>query len=88
MRRQVEARLAQLGFLAKIEFGDFALAESELLTSFEVSRFLGVTRWTLCDWRRARQGPPFVRLSDHQIRYFRRGLGRWLRARIAVTDVK
>ena len=85
MRRQVEARLIQLGLLAKIEFGDFALPESELLTSFEVARFLRVSRDALLAWRRAHQGPPFVKLSSHHLLYLRRGLGRWLRARITVS---
>ena len=85
MRRQVEARLARLGLLAKIEFLDFALPESELLTSFEVARFLRVSRDTLLTWRRAHRGPPFVKLSSHHLRYLRRGLGHWLRARIAVA---
>jgi len=82
VRRQVEARLAQLGLLAKIEFGEFALPESELLTTRETGRFLRVSRDTLCNWRRAGQGPPFVKLSRHHLCYLRRGLGRWLRAQI------
>ena len=82
MRRHIEERLARLGLLSKIEFGEFALPESELLTTFEVSRFLRVSRDTLLLWRRAHQGPAFVKLSRHHLRYFRRGLGRWLRARI------
>lgn len=85
VRREVEARLAQLGLLAKIEFGEFALPDSELLTTFEVARFLRVSRETLCNWRRANHGPPFVKLSRHHLCYLRRGLGRWLRARIAVS---
>jgi len=85
VRREVEARLAQLGLLAKIEFGDFALPDFELLRSFEVARFLRVSRDTLRNWRRANHGPPFVKLSRHHLCYLRRGLGRWLRARIAVS---
>jgi hypothetical protein len=86
MRRQVEERLAQLGLLAKIEFGDFTLPESELLTSREVSRYLRITRWTLLNWRKRGIGPLFVKLPNHHFLYLRRGLGRWLRARIQVPD--
>jgi hypothetical protein len=88
MRREVEARLARLGLLAKIEFGEFTLPVSELLTTFEVARFLRVSRDTLLTWRRAGQGPPFAKLSNHHLRYLRRGLGYWLRARIGVAAEK
>jgi len=88
VRRQVEERLARLGLLARIEFGEFALPESELLTTFEVARFLRISRDTLLTWRRVRQGPPFVKLSSHHLRYLRRGLGRWLRSRIQTQETK
>lgn len=82
MRTGVELRLAQLGLLAKVQFRDFSLPESDLLTGLEVSRFLRVSRWTLCAWRRAGQGPPFVKLTRNKIFYLRGRLGLWLQARI------
>ena len=84
MRKGIELRLAQLGLLAKIHFGDIELPEADLLTTFEVSRYLRISRWTLGVWRTIHQGPPFVRLSRNEIRYLRRGLGRWLKGRIQV----
>jgi len=60
VRREVEARLAKLGLLAKIYFDDFILPEPDLLTSHEVARFLRVSRDTLRGWRRAGDGPPFL----------------------------
>ena len=51
---------------------------AELLTSFEVARFLRVSRWTLCDWRKNGGGPPFLKLSRQAIRYPRKAFERYI----------
>jgi hypothetical protein len=50
----------------------------EMLTPSAVGCFLGVSRWTLWDWRRKRMGPPFVKLSRHVVRYPQTGLSDYL----------
>jgi len=86
VRREVEVRLAKLGILAKIQFGDFELPEPDLLTNREIARFLRVSLDTLREWRKAGGGPPFLWLSGNNhrrhLRYLRRSLGRWLNRRI------
>lgn len=49
-----------------------------LLTSFEVARFLRVSKWTLCDWRKNGGGPPFLKLSRQAIRYPRKAFERYI----------
>ena len=82
VRREVEAHLARLGLLARVEFEDFLLDGPELLTPSEVARFLRVSRDTLFAWERGHHGPPCIKLSRCSVRFLRRGLGCWLRARI------
>ncbi|MGA2606249.1 MAG: helix-turn-helix domain-containing protein [Terriglobia bacterium] len=52
---------------------------ARLLTSFEVARFLRVSHWTLCDWRKNGVGPPFLKLSRQTVRYPRRAFERYMR---------
>jgi predicted DNA-binding transcriptional regulator AlpA len=51
---------------------------SEFLTSFQVADLIGVSPWTLLYWRRRHQGPPFVKMASHTLRYPRTELETWL----------
>lgn len=52
-----------------------------LLTPAETADLLGVTELTLAEWRRHRQGPPYLKLGHRTVRYDRDALGAWLEAR-------
>jgi hypothetical protein len=84
MKRSIRAALAR-----KL---DFALPPSvEMLTSYEVRRYLRVSEDTLVAWRRERRGPPFVKLTRQVIRYPIRPFKRYLREHLypaipAVTE--
>jgi excisionase family DNA binding protein len=72
MRQRVRALLDQ-----KLEL---RLPESAgSLTTYEVARFLRVSRWTLSAWRKNGVGPPFVKLSRRTVRYPRRAFERYMR---------
>ena len=51
---------------------------SAMLTPFELACFLGISRWTLCDWRRSGVGPPFLKLSRRIVRYPKAQLEKWI----------
>ena len=50
-----------------------------LLKPIEVAAFLGVTHWTLKNYRDRGAGPPFVRLLPKTIRYPSDELESWLK---------
>ena len=54
---------------------------SRLLKPKEVANALGVTTFTLLEWRRAGFGPPFLRLRGNDLRYAEDALLKWIRAR-------
>jgi hypothetical protein len=58
---------------------------AKMLTAYEVSRLLRVSYYTLFEWRKDGEGPPFVRCSPHIIRYPRHRLARWLCAQTAMA---
>lgn len=51
---------------------------SDLLTSNQAARLLGLSKSTLEHWRTVRKGPPFVRVGPRCIRYRRADLDAWL----------
>jgi hypothetical protein len=53
-------------------------ASSELLSPFQVARFLGMSVWTLILWRKKGFGPPFLRITRSIIRYPKPGFDAWL----------
>jgi predicted DNA-binding transcriptional regulator AlpA len=63
-------------------------ASRRMLTTEAAAGFLGISAWTLFDWRKRGGGPPFVRLSRNTIRYPLDDLVAWLRARRVVGDAK
>lgn len=50
----------------------------ELLTIEQAMEVLSMSRSGLSNWRRARQGPRYYRLSHREIRYRRSDLEAWL----------
>ena len=52
-----------------------------LLKPTEVAALLGVTHWTLKNYRDRGEGPPHVRLSSQTIRYPSDELEAWIAAR-------
>ena len=51
------------------------------LTPSEAAQVLGVTEQTLTEWRRHRQGPPYLKLGHKTVRYDRDALEAWLASR-------
>lgn len=56
-----------------------------LLMPNDVCKMLGITRNTLQSWRNQRKGPPFIRLTEKNIRYTRADVERWIVEK-TVTD--
>jgi Helix-turn-helix domain len=61
-----------------------------LLDTVQAAAFLGLCPNQLEQWRsrRARGGPPFLRVAKHAIRYSRLDLEQWLRARRVEAEAK
>lgn len=71
MKRNIRKVLAE-----KLELR--APESAEMLTSFEVARYLRVGYRTLTGWRIDGGGPPFLKLSRSAVRYPRRAFERYL----------
>ncbi|MFC1660873.1 helix-turn-helix transcriptional regulator [Gemmatimonadota bacterium] len=56
---------------------------SVLLKPAQVAQRLGVSRYTLLEWRRAGFGPPFLRLRGNDLRYPEEQLEKWISERTA-----
>lgn len=54
----------------------------QLFRPQEAASLLGLTVRCLENWRRAGEGPPFVRISHRAVRYRRSDLRRWLAGRM------
>lgn len=54
------------------------LSVDKLLNEEQAARLLGLSVRALQGWRSRRCGPPFLRLSNHTIRYIRRDLIEWM----------
>ena len=54
---------------------------AEILTEAEAAGLLNMGRSTLERWRATGEGPPWVRLGRHRIRYTRTTLMAWIEAR-------
>ncbi len=65
---------------------EFAL--SDVVTSEEAARIVGVREGTLRCYRSTDQGPPWFRLGGRKIGYLRQDLEQWLRARIESSRVE
>ena len=53
----------------------------EAITAEAASRIVGFPACTLNTWRSRGDGPPFLKLGRHSVRYQRRALFEWLAAR-------
>ena len=53
----------------------------EAITAEAASRIVGFPVCTLNTWRSRGDGPPFLKLGRHSVRYQRRALFEWLAAR-------
>ncbi len=53
--------------------------QDELLTTAQVAKITGVSARTLEGWRRRGEGPPYVKLAPHTVRYDPEALAAWLR---------
>jgi len=47
----------------------------------DAAKMLGVSEWTLQNWRTTGAGPPFVRIGERRIGYRRTDIDAWARAR-------
>jgi predicted site-specific integrase-resolvase len=56
---------------------------NRLLKPREVAAMLGVSPYTLLEWRRVGFGPPFLRLRGNDLRYEKEALRKWVRSREA-----
>ena len=56
---------------------------SHLLRPSQVAERLGVSRYTLLEWRRSGFGPPFLRLRGNDLRYRETDLEDWVSERMA-----
>lgn len=57
-----------------------------LLMPNDVCKMLGITRATLQNWRNSKKGPPFVRLTEKNIRYAKADVTRWIEQRTVVEE--
>jgi len=55
-----------------------ASASDILLSPEKVADFLGVSKETLAQWRSERRGPPYVKLENRLVRYWRSALENYL----------
>lgn len=53
----------------------------EFLTEAEVAALLKIGRSTAERWRSTGEGPPWIRLGTHRVRYPRRGVMAWTTSR-------
>ena len=56
---------------------------NRLLKPTEVAEKLGVSTYTLLEWRRVGFGPPWLRLRGNDLRYDEKALEGWVRSREA-----
>ena len=56
-----------------------AANEHELLAPPQAAAILKMSPLTLQQWRAAKYGPPFIRLSKRAVRYRRSDIEQWLR---------
>lgn len=54
---------------------------SSLLSTKQVALLLGCEEVTVRSWRRSKTGPPYIRLSERQVKYRREEVERWLEDR-------
>ncbi len=57
-----------------------------LLTTREAARFFGLKPATLERWRYIGDGPKFVKVGEHAVRYFREDLESFLKYRINTAN--
>jgi predicted DNA-binding transcriptional regulator AlpA len=75
---QVEVQLV----LGKMR-GNGAPKSLQMLRSCDIAELLGISLWTVKEWRRLKQGPPFLKLSRRTVRYPRSLVELYLRSRIS-----
>jgi hypothetical protein len=63
------------------------ITAGRMLTSSEAARIIGLTKSALAQWRLAKIGPDFVRLSDTVVRYPEAALYSWLEERRIRTSL-
>ena len=64
---------------------------SDVLTSEEAANVIGVSEYTMRQWRREGHGPQWLRITDGPkggIRYRRESIDEWLKAREAQEEGK
>ena len=57
-----------------------------LMTSSQVSAWLGVTSAALAQMRYQRRGPDFIRISGQRVRYRREDVEQWISRRLIHQD--
>ncbi len=61
-------------------------SQDDLLREEQAARLLGLSVRALQGWRSRRCGPPYVKLSNHTIRYRRRDLIAWVESQRVLLD--
>ncbi len=56
--------------------------KTQLLTTAEVAKILGVKPATLANWRHLHRGPEFVRLLNRMVRYPEASLYDWIKEQV------